>query len=129
MQILRPNAMLHIVTVSDEHEQSYGHHAVGHTLEQIQNKKGNPNMVRYLESPALSAGGPAHRVEQATGMPLMLLRHLDICSDWFTIESLEQLAQAVVLDSYILDNPAIESTIEVTVNGYPTQTIGTSMWI
>ena len=45
---------------------------------------------------------------------------LDICSDWSTIESLEQLAQAsVILDSYILDNPAIESTIEVTVNGIP----------
>ena len=45
---------------------------------------------------------------------------LDICSDWSNIESLEQLAQAsVILDSYILDNPAIESTIEVTVNGIP----------
>ena len=50
---------------------------------------------------------------------------LDICSDWSSIESLEQLAQAsVILDSYILDNPAIESTIQVTVNG----TINTSDW-
>ena len=126
---LRPNAMLHIVTVSDEPEQSNWTSSMqwNTLVEQIQNKKGNPNMVRVsgitgsVSSWTCAQGGTGYwEAINATGGIW-----LDICSDWSSIESLEQLAQAsVILDSYILDNPAIESTIEVTVNG----TINTSDW-
>lgn len=130
---LRSNAMLHIVTVSDEPEQSNWTSSMqwNTLVGQIQNKKGNPNMVRISgitgsvipsEASACNAyvgTGYWEAINSTGGM------WLDICSDWSNIESLEQLAQtSVILDSYILDNPAIEFTIEVTVN----DTINTSDW-
>ena len=125
---LRPNAMLHIVTVSDEPEQSdWTSSMQWNTLvQQIQSKKGNPDMVRISGITGSIVPGEAYACSSDIGEGYWEAINttggvwLDICSDWSNIESLEQLAQAsVILDSYILDNPAIESTIEVTVNSTP----------
>ena len=125
---LRSNAMLHIVTVSDEPEQSNWTSSMqwNTLVEQIQNKKGNPNMVRVsgITGSVIPSEAMACYADVGTGYWEAINATggiwLDICSDWSNIESLEQLAQAsVILDSYILDNPAIESTIEVAVNGIP----------
>ena len=46
--------------------------------------------------------------------------YLDICTNWSNPSNLELLAEAsVISDSYPLDYPAAESTIEVFVNGLP----------
>ena len=117
---LRPEAMLHVVMVSDEREQSY--EPWSGLIADIQSKKGNPGYVRlsaiagmvpYSFCGTAEAGTGYWEVANATSGVF-----LDFCSDWSSPENLEVLAEASVLtDSYPLEKPAVAETIAVFVNG------------
>ena len=116
---MRSNAMLHIVMVSDEPEQSpYGWNSY---VTQIINKKGNSNNVRLSAiagdypsgcSTAMAGSGYWEAVSATSGV------FLSICSNWASSGNLQVLAEAsVISDSYPLDHDAIPETIRVYVNG------------
>jgi hypothetical protein len=117
---MRSNAMLHVIMVSDEPEQSYSTWST--LVNQMIAKKGDANNVRlsaiaglYPYSSCAYPGTGYWDSVNATGGV-----YLDICTDWSNPSNLELLAEAsVISDSYPLDNPAAESTIEVFVNGQP----------
>lgn len=116
---LRPNALLHIIMVSDEPEQSGG--SWDSYLNQIIAKKGNPANVRMSSiagdyPSGCGSAAPGDGYYQATNASNGVF--LSICGDWSNSSSLQQLAEAsVVADSYPLDHDAVEETIEVFVNG------------
>ena len=117
---MRSNAMLHVIMVSDEREQSYGNWS--DYVNQIVTKKGDINNVRLSSIAGMvpyggcaDAGTGYWDATNATGGIF-----LDICSDWSTPVNLELLAEAsVISNSYPLDYPAAETTIEVFINGQP----------
>ncbi|MEC7984140.1 MAG: choice-of-anchor D domain-containing protein [Myxococcota bacterium] len=118
---LRSNAMLHLVLVSDEPEQSYT--SWQSLVDQIIAKKGAPEHVKVSAIAGdyphgCSTADPAYGYWDAVNYTGGVF--LSICSDWSNPSNLELLAEAsVISDSYPLDYPAAETTIEVYVNGQP----------
>ena len=120
---MRSNALLHIVMVSDEPEQSSAQW--DSYVNQIIAKKGNPANVRISSiagdypsgcssnSNSADAGTGYWEAVNATGGVF-----LSICSNWSDPSNLQLLAEAsVIVDSYPLDNQAVGSTVQVFVNG------------
>ncbi len=124
---MRSNAMLHIVLVSDEPEQSSG--SWSDYVDTIIAKKGNPDNVRissiagdYPGGCSGFNGGSYVSAEAGTGYYQATAAtngvFLSICSDWASSSNLELLAEASVQqDTYALSNEAIEETIVVEVDG------------
>ena len=129
---IRPNAMLHIILVSDEPEQSED--TTGETwqmlTDQIIAKRGSAGLVRIssivgdvpngCQSGGLfgSSADPGTGYVDATNYTNGVF--LSICDSWSNPANLQLLAEtSVLLDAYPLDYGAIEETIEVTVNSYP----------
>jgi hypothetical protein len=111
---MRPNAMLHIIMVSDEPEQSGGNYS--DFVNAIITKKGNPSNVRLS-----SIYNPGHHngryVGAANDTGGLLFDITD--NTWADANNLQLIAEAsVIADKYDLDQPAVESTVEVYVNGY-----------
>lgn len=114
---MRPNAMLHIIMVSDEPEQSGGSYS--DFLNNIVAQKGALESVRM--SVIYNPSNHYSRyigVANDTGGLIFDIRS----SAWSTPLNLELLAEAsVISDRYDLDNLALEHTIEVFINGYAVQ--------
>lgn len=117
---MRPNALLHIILVSDEPEQSGSWSS--HT-NNIINKKGSASLVKISavagdiprgcsgNGNSADAGTGYYDAVAATGG-----EWLSICSTWS--QHVATLAQASIsLDTFELSQEAAESTIVVTVNG------------
>jgi hypothetical protein len=113
---LRPDALLHVVLVSDEREQSpldwewY--------VNQITAKKGDASLVRF----SAVAGTPINDcnaeegVRYADAVSATGGVFLSICSDWAS--SMDALADVTVYkDTFSLSHEAVPTTIEVTVDG------------
>ncbi len=118
---LRPDALLHLIMVSDEPEQSLGGWEA--KLDQIIAKKGDPSLVTVSAIAGDSPSGCSSASNSAdfgrgyydaaadTGGEF-----LSICSNWAS--SVDVLANASVeRSSFTLSNDAVEETITVTVNG------------
>ena len=129
---IRPNAMLHIILVSDEPEQSED--MTGETwqmlTDQIIAKRGSAGLVRIssivgdvpngCQSGGLfgASADPGTGYVDATNYTNGVF--LSICDSWSNPANLQLLAEtSVLLDAYPLDYGAIEETIEVTVNTFP----------
>lgn len=120
---MRPNALLHIIDVSDEPEQSADMGALpwDQNVQAIWDKKGSPAMVRISAiagpvpdgcSSASPGTGYAEAVAATGGV------FLNICDNWATSANLALLAQASVNQStFELSGQAEEASIVVTVNG------------
>jgi len=115
---LRPGALLHIITISDEPEQSG--QTAAHWVSQFENYVSDPALLRVsavvdLSGCSLGANGYTQAVSQTGGSSL------DICNaQWgqqFTDIATEVLAG---IQAYSLANAAEPSTIDVEVNGVPT---------
>lgn len=114
---MRSNAMLHIIMVSDEPEQSGGNYS--DFVNDIIAKKGNANNVRLsaIYNPSHHSGRYVGAANDTGG----LLFHITD-SSWANSNNLQLIAQAsVIADKYDLDQPAVESTVEVYINGYLVQ--------
>ena len=120
---LRPDAMLHIILVSDEPEQSSytSGYAWNQLTQQIIDLKGSAGMVRIsaIAGPVPSGCGSA---DPGTGYSEAVAAtggvFLSICSNWATPSNLSQLAEASInQDTFALSREAAESTIVVFVNG------------
>ena len=122
---MRSNALLHIVLVSDEPEQSSN--SWDHYVDQMIAKKGNAANIRISaiagDYPGGCSGNGAYadagsgywEAVNATGGIFM-----SFCSNWSSPQNLQLLAEAsVIVNSYPLDYPAVESTIVVEINGLP----------
>jgi len=116
---LRPDAMLHIIMVSDEQEQSSS--SWDWYMDKIVSKKGSSARVKfsaiagdYPEGCATADPGDGyHQVVEATDGVF-----LSICSDWATPSNLSMLAEASVQrDTFELDAMGFASTVQVYVNG------------
>ena len=128
---LRPEAMLHVVLVSDEPEQSVD--ITGETWQQVADqiiaKKGSAGMVRISSivgdvpsgcqsgglfgSDAMEGTGYVDASNYTNGV------FLSICDNWSSPANLQLLAEAsVLLDAYPLDFEAMEASIVVEVNGF-----------
>jgi len=115
---MRSEAMLHIIMVSDEPEQSPS--SWSSYVNAIVAKKGNAANVRMSAiagdvpsgcSSAEPGTGYAEAVDSTGGV------FLSICSDWANANNLELLAEASVQqDSFALSHEAVEETIEVMIN-------------
>lgn len=132
---IRQNAMLHIVLVSDEPEQS--DLISGETwqvlADQIIAKRGSAGMVRissivgdvpdgcesggWMSSDADPGTGYVDATNYTNGV------FLSICDNWASSNNLQLLAEAsVLLDAYPLDYEALEESVQVLVNGYEVNT-------
>ena len=120
---LRPDAMLHLILVSDEPEQSSWTSGMSwdQLTQQIIDQKGSSGMVRIsaIAGPVPSGCGSA---DPGTGYSEAVAAtggvFLSICSNWATPSNLSQLAEASInQDTFVLSREAAESTIEVYVNG------------
>ncbi len=116
---MRAGAMLHMILVSDEPEQSWD--SWGNLVTRIQNAKGNPGMVKIsaIAGPYPGGCGSAdpgsgyHEAVAATGGVF-----LSICSNWASPSNLATLASASINQSnFELTRSAVGATIEVYVNG------------
>jgi hypothetical protein len=128
---IRQNAMLHIILVSDEPEQSID--ITGETWQQLTDqiiaKRGSAGLIRissivgdvpngctsggFFGSDADPGTGYVDATNYTNGV------FLSICDDWSSPGNLQLLAEAsVLLDSYPLDYAAMENSITVEVNGY-----------
>ena len=122
-QFLRPNAMLHIIDITDEPEQSDA--ITGRTwdviVDSIVDKKGSLALTTISAiagdypsgcDDAAAGTGYYEAVQYTNGV------FLSICQDWATTSNLGLLASASVnQDTFELSQPAQESTIVVEVNG------------
>ena len=120
---MRPGAMLHIIDITDEPEQSL--QLTGNDWEHLTDgiiaKKGDPALVTISaiagDYPSGCDGaspgtGYYEAVQKTSGI------FLSICQNWATTNNLGLLAAASVnRDTYTLSQPAQESTIKVWVNG------------
>ena len=114
---MRQNAMLHIIMVSDEPEQSGGTYS--DFVNQIIAKKGNASNVRL--SSIYNPGHHSNRYVSAANDTGGLLFNITD-SSWSNANNLQLIAEAsVIADKYDLDQQAVESTIEVYINGYVVQ--------
>ncbi len=114
---MRSNAMLHIIMVSDEPEQSGGNYS--DFVNDMIAKKGNANNVRLsaIYNPSHHSGRYVGAANDTGG----LLFHITD-SSWANSNNLQLIAQAsVIADKYDLDQPAVASTVEVYINGYLVQ--------
>ena len=119
--MMRSEAMLHLVFVSDEEEQSSG--SWSNYINTIITKKGNADNVRVSaividnnNSCASESNYYGSRYLEAANSTGGVT--LEICSNWATGNNLELLAEAsVIQNTYELENEAIEETIVVEVNG------------
>jgi len=120
---LREDAMLHIIQVSDEPEQSQW--TSGETwdtlVQRMIDKKGSASNVKVSAiagdypsgCASADAGSGYYEAVAATGGVF-----LSICGDWATTSNLQQLAEASInQDTFELTHDAVEETIEVQVNG------------
>ena len=129
---IRSEAMLHIILVSDEPEQSED--ITGETwqmvTDQIIAKRGSAGLVRIssivgdVPSGCQSGGWFGSSADPGTGYVDATNYtngvFLSICDSWSDPSNLQLLAEtSVLLDAYPLDYGAIEETIQVTVNSYP----------
>ncbi len=120
---MRSNAMLHVVMVSDEPEQSWG--AWSDYVNQINTKKGNSDNVRLSSiagdypSGCWASGNsadPGTGYWEATNATNGVF--LSICSNWASPSNLQVLAEAsVISDAYPLDHEPLPETILVYHNG------------
>lgn len=116
---MRSTAMLHLIMVSDEPEQSGGWRSY---VDRMIAAKGTASMVRIS-----AIAGPVGRsscADQGTGYDEAVTAtggvFLDICSTWSSAANLALLAEASVSqDTYLLSLQPVPSTIEVFVNGSP----------
>ena len=115
---MRPNAMVHIIMVSDEPEQSSG--SWDSYVNQVIAKKGNPSLVRMSAIAGdypngcggNSAGYGYYEAVNYTGGV-----YLSICASSWT-QYMATLAHASInQDTFILSTAAVESTVEVYRNG------------
>ena len=120
---MREDAMLHIITVSDEPEQSTynGGMSWDKNVQAIIDKKGSTSNVKVsaiagdYPSGCSSAdpGSGYYEAVAATGGIF-----LSICGDWASDTNLEMLAEASInQDTFALSRDPIEETILVEVNG------------
>lgn len=115
---MRSDAMLHLIMVSDEPEQSSG--SWSSYVNRIVAAKGSSSMVRIS-----AIAGPVGRsscADQGTGYAEAVSAtggiFLDICSEWASATNLAALAEASVSqDTYSLSQTPVVSTIQVFVNG------------
>ncbi len=128
---IRNEAMLHLIMVSDEPEQSVD--MTGETWQQLTDqiiaKRGSAGMVRissivgdvpngcqsggWFGSDADAGTGYVDATNYTNGV------FLSICDSWSDPSNLQLLAESsVLLDAYPLDHGAIEETIQVSVNGF-----------
>ncbi len=119
---LRPDAILHVISVSDEPEQSI--YETGRDwadlVASINAKKGDSSMVKFSAiagdypggcSSADEGDGYWQAVQGSGGV------FLSICSDWATPANMSLLANAsVTRDTFQLSGTPIESTLVVKVN-------------
>jgi hypothetical protein len=120
---LRPEAILHVISVSDEPEQSV--YETGRDwadlVAAINAKKGDPSMVKFSAIAGDYPGGCATAAEgdgywQAVNASGGVF--LSICSDWATPANMALLADAsVTRDTFQLSGTPVESTIVVEING------------
>ena len=116
---LRPTAMLHIIMVSDEPEQSSS--SWTWYMDKVIAKKGSSANVKFSAIAGDYPGGCA-TAEAGDGyyQPVMATDgvFLSICSDWATPTNLAMLAAASVqVAAFELDATPAPSTIHVYVNG------------
>ena len=119
---LRQNALLHIIMVSDEPEQSSGNWS--DYVNQVVAKKGNAANVKFSAIAGDVPGGcngSGKSAEEGSGYWDAVNAtggvFMSFCSDWTSPQNLQMLAEAsVIMDSYPLDNPAVPGSIEVYVN-------------
>jgi len=113
---MRPNAMLHIIMVSDEPEQSGS--AYSNYVNSIISKKGSVDNVRLSVIVAETSGRYVSAANDTDGLVFSIHN-----GNWSSAGNLQLLAEAsVIADRYDLDHQAVESTIEVFVNGYAVTT-------
>lgn len=115
---LRTDAMLHMIYVSDEPEQSPGSWST--YVNQVIAKKGAESNVRMSAIAGPTTGGSC--ADPGTGYAEAVAAtggvFLSICGDWATPENLAALAEASVFqDTYELTRTPFPETIEVFVNG------------
>ena len=116
---LRNNSLLHIIMVTDEWEQS-SYQITDMINDIIAKKGGNPDNVKMtaIYNPNDDSG---LRYQNAVNMTGGLLFDITNSStnNWASPANLQLLAEASVIpDRYDLDQAAVESTIEVYINGY-----------
>ena len=129
---IRNEAMLHMILVSDEPEQS--DILTGETwqmlADQIIAKRGSAGMVRIssivgdVPNGCQSGGWFGSDADPGTGYVDATTYtngvFLSICDNWSDPANLQLLAEtSVLLDAYPLDYGAIEETIQVSVNTFP----------
>lgn len=116
---MRSEAMLHMILVSDEPEQSWD--SWGNLVTRIQNAKGSAGSVKIsaIAGPYPGGCGSAdpgsgyHEAVAATGGVF-----LSICSNWASASNLSTLASASINQSnFELSRSAVGATIDVYVNG------------
>jgi hypothetical protein len=119
---LRDGALLHIIDVTDEPEQSVemGGLTWDENVQAIWDLKGDPSMVR-ISAIAGPIGGSSCAAE-GTGYDEAVTAtggvFLDICTNWATSANMALLAEASINQStYLLSNTPVESSIVVKVNG------------
>ena len=116
---LRPDAMLHIIMVSDEAEQSSS--SWTWYMDKIVAKKGSTANVKFSAIAGDYPGG-CSTADAGDGyyQPVMATDgvFLSICSDWATPSNLSMLAAASVqMTAFELDASPSQDTIRVYVNG------------
>ena len=120
---LRSDALLHIIDVTDEPEQSVemGGLPWDENVQKLWDKKGSAAHVR-ISAIAGPVPGGCDSADPATGYAEAVNAtggvFLSICDDWASDANLALLAAASVNQStFELSHPAVESTIVVKVNG------------
>jgi len=121
--LMRSDALLHLIFVSDEQEQSSSSLTVTNFLNNIIAQKGSADNVR-VSAIVGDSNTSCFNIDSSRGTRYADAADdtdgivLEICSNWATSANLELLAEAsVIQNTYELSNTAIESTIEVLVNG------------
>ena len=120
---MRSDAMLHLVLVSDEPDQSSWTSGLawGDLVQQIIDKKGYTSRV-HISAVAGPDPGGCESADAGTGYSDAVAAtggvFLSICSDWASPSGLALLAEASVsLDTFLLTEHPVEETIVVRVNG------------
>lgn len=118
---MREEAILHIIMVSDEPEQSPGSWRT--LVDRIIAKKGSESHVRLsaIAGPASGGGGCA---DPGTGYMDAVAAtdgvYLNICDNWATPANMATLAEASVFqDTFALTRTPVPETVWVEVNGSP----------
>lgn len=120
---IRADAMLHLILVSDEPEQSNwtSGSSWSDLVSAIIAKKGSSGMVK-ISAIAGPVPGGCSSADAGTGYSEAVAAtggvFLSICSDWANPTNLAMLAEASInQDTFLLSHDAVEETIAVQVNG------------